>query len=358
MEIHCASGESSYRPLTFTYAADRIYNENEVFERTETVRLPQYFIQTDDVDILYKRGRFISSESGEGSLMLPNYPNYMKVNSGLMFHKYDSGYDPLQRILLIPSFSGNPSSIDLLTGYGFQTIEAVDTDGDGTDELVKVNNTCTARNVTSFTIEVCTVEHDEIVGTGQLEFNVHDGTHNLLYNNPAQCDYYFGDFRGNGREMLLIVTRPGSHFVLVDLDTRTVNESTLFAVDNDTPRWIFIADLEGRIVDADHDAQHIGPQIDAIRLDAGIQIHDPMAGDAAVEDLIGAGRFVIQLCTDQRDVSGSPHGIAAGLDLLRRRMADFRHDLAHGANLLRAQGVGDGVAGKQNAFAHFIPSQP
>ena len=254
MEIHCASGESSYRPLTFTYAADRIYNENEVFERTETVRLPQYFIQTDDVDILYKRGRFISDESGEGSLMLPNYPNYMKVNSGLMFHKYDSGYDPLQSILLIPSFAGNPSSIELLAGYGFQTIEAVDTDGDGTDELVKVNNTCTARNVTSFTIEVCTVEHDEIVGTGQLEFNVHDGTHNLLYNNPAQCDYYFGDFRGNGREMLLIVTRPGSHFVLVDLDARTVSESTLFAVDNDTPRWIFIADLEN---DGQDDICHI-----------------------------------------------------------------------------------------------------
>ena len=54
-------------------------------------------------------------------------------------HQYGSLYAPDQKILVTPSLSSYAGVITLLAGKGFQELRAVDVDGDGVDELVKVN---------------------------------------------------------------------------------------------------------------------------------------------------------------------------------------------------------------------------
>ena len=45
---------------------------------------------------------------------------------------------------------------------------------------------------------------------------------------------------------------------------------------------VVFAQLVPHIVDADQNADDVGPQVDAVPLDTGVQIHHPVAGDAPV----------------------------------------------------------------------------
>lgn len=69
----------------------------------------------------------------------------------------------------------------------------------------------------------------------------------MYYNNPAKSDYFFGDFRGDGKIQMLVMTRNKSKSVLVDLDKKEkLSEDYLFARREGDENYMFITDFEGK----------------------------------------------------------------------------------------------------------------
>ena len=271
-EINCISDGASYRPLSFTYGVDTDHNTEDTFVRKGQNYFVKYFKQTDDVDITYKRGKFLPGGFNDGIIMLPNYENYGQVDSKLYWfnkeYKYGSLYNKNQTILCNLSAIEHSYQFELKAGEGFQLIEAVDVNGDGVDELVKINNGCTAKEKTDFKICIYSFDRNGTASCDSMFFSVNDGTYNPCYNNPAKCDYYFGNFRGNGKKMLLITTRKKSKFVLVDLDKKLkVSEETLYTMNDEVAGLTLAADFENdgrddlcRITDSGMDIYNISSE--------------------------------------------------------------------------------------------------
>ncbi|MGM9764088.1 MAG: hypothetical protein ACI3ZQ_08730, partial [Candidatus Cryptobacteroides sp.] len=258
-KINCISGNVAYRPLSFTYGVDTEEYIDESFRLREQNFFMKYFTQTDDVDILYKRGKFIPGGFNDGIVMLPHYSNHDKLDSKLhwftRYYKYGSRYSKDQTIICNPSAVESSMQFEIKAGAGFQTIEALDVNGDGTDELVKINYGCTVQDKTDFKIYIYSFDRYGTASCDSLSFRVNDGTHNPCYNNPARCDYYFGNFRGTGKQMLVIATRNKSRFVLVDLASKqVVSETGLVKMSEEVAGFILATDFEN---DGQDDLCHI-----------------------------------------------------------------------------------------------------
>ena len=258
-EINCISDNSSYKPLTFTYGIDSEYSTEEAFGLKGQNFFLKYFTQTDDVDILYKRGKFIPGGSNDGIIMLPNFDNYDKIDSKLhwftRYYKYGSTYSKDQTILCNLSAVEYSYQFEIKAGEGFQRIDAVDVNGDGTDELVKINNSCSVQDNTDFKIYIYSFDRYGTSYCDSLSFRVADGTHNPCFDNPAKCDYYYGNFRGTGKKMLVIATRNQSKFVLVDLSSKTkISETSLITMSDEVAGLILATDFEN---DGQDDLCHI-----------------------------------------------------------------------------------------------------
>ena len=73
------------------------------------------------------------------------YNTYTKIDSSGFLtkrYRYGSKYSKDQVILCNPSVQ-YATQFEIKAGEGFQLIEPADIDGDGTDELVKINNEST-----------------------------------------------------------------------------------------------------------------------------------------------------------------------------------------------------------------------
>ena len=249
-EVNCVSGNSSYKPLEFTYGIDSIYDDVECFDMVESNSLGKYYTQTDNLDVVYKRGKFIPESFIDGIIHFPEFIDYAPIDS--KYHwltkcdKYGSTCHKDQVILFNPTMLDSSSQIEIVAGEGFQSLDAVDVDGDGVEELVKINNGCTVQDVTNFKVEVISFNEEGLEDVYSFfSFDINDGTHNPCFINPAKCFYYYGDFRGNGREMLLVVTKNRSRFALVDLYSMSkVSEISLFSMTDVDPNLLFIADFE------------------------------------------------------------------------------------------------------------------
>ena len=260
-EINCISDNSSYKPLTFTYGIDSEYTAEEAFGLSGQNFFLKYFTQTDDVDILYKRGKFIPGGFNDGIIMLPKFDTYDKIDSKFhwatlsRYYKYGSTYSKDQTILCNLSAVEYSYQFEIKAGEGFQRIDAEDINGDGTDELVKINNSCSVQDKTDFKIYIYSFDRYGTSRCDSLSFRVADGTHNPCFDNPAECDYYYGDFRGTGKKMLVIATRNQSKFVLVDLSSKTkISETSLITMSDEVAGLILATDFEN---DGQDDLCHI-----------------------------------------------------------------------------------------------------
>ena len=258
-EVGCSSDGASYRPLTFTYGIDSQPATAESFSLADQNFFTKYFTKTSDVDILYKRGKFLPGGFNDGIVMLPKYKNYDVVATKKYklkkYNKYGSKYSKDQLILCNLSACEYPFQFELRAGEGFQTIEAVDVDGDGVDEIVKINNSCSEQYITDFKIHIYSFDRYGAASCDSLSFRINDGTINPCFNNPAHCDYFFGNFRGTGRQMLLITTRSRSKFVLVDLASKSkVSENSLITMSDEVAGLLLTTDFEN---DGQDDLCHI-----------------------------------------------------------------------------------------------------
>ena len=251
-QIDYVSDGSAYNPVRFTYGVDSQDEQEEFFELEGQGYLQKYFVQEDGVNIIYKRGRFTPGGFCNGIIMLPDFSTYDTIASKYhlaslkRYYKYGSKYSKDQIILCKLNNDGNDTSLfELKAGEGFQTIDAVDVDGDGTDELVKINNKSIVQDKTDFTVYVYSFDRYGSASCDSLTFRINDGTHNPVYDNPAKCYYYYGDFRGNGRQMLMVVSKNQSRFALVDLYSKNkVSEASLFTMSDEVAELIFPVDFE------------------------------------------------------------------------------------------------------------------
>ncbi|MBO4469054.1 MAG: hypothetical protein J5740_01570, partial [Bacteroidales bacterium] len=250
-EIRCCSAGEELPPLEFSYGVDDETGNNVITSFNQVVQyyFAQYFNKTDDVPLQYHRGKLIPCSPNDGIVVLPDKSNYVAIDSATYwftkYYKYGSDYNAQQLILCNNTGENSYSQSTIVAGSGFQLIEAVDVDGDGTDELVKINNSSTTQDVTDYTITVYSFGEDYNYTSRQFTVSVSDGTHNRFFKSPAKSYYRFGNFRGDGTTMLMIMTRDASKFALVDLNEGTkLIETTLFTNGDDEENLVIVADFE------------------------------------------------------------------------------------------------------------------
>lgn len=239
--VDCESEGESLRPLVFEYGAEEDGDAaGGLLYKDDSSRLIlSSAFTSDDCDFIYRRGKFVTSSFNDGVLIYPYFDNYgvtagHKPFLGSWRYQFGSMYPEDQVILFAPSLSDfNDVDASITTGSGFQTMEAVDVDGDGLDELVKVNFNGISGSNTRLLITVYECGSSGVpVMSSQFEVYVQGTITSGDYVSPYRREYFWGDFRGNGKVQLLTVAfdknyndkqlyDQTSYAALIDLSART-----------------------------------------------------------------------------------------------------------------------------------------
>lgn len=265
--VECSSEGKQLRPLTFEYGNPELNMhpiEGQLIQKSNPLILLKNFTE-GETDLIYRRGKFVSGSYNDGLLIYPSFPNYGVVASYDPFfkrarYKLRSLYPEDQAIFFAPSLSDfNDVDDSIIAGSGFQTIETVDTDGDGLDEIVKVNYKDDGVNgdytVLQISIYKCNSSGHPVL---KSRFNVSiKGTYSDgEYLNPYYREYFWGDFLGNGKVQLLTVAfstnghkekkiSQTSYAALIDLSRQTkLCDAKLFDFPIDKYDCLITCDLD------------------------------------------------------------------------------------------------------------------
>ena len=214
--IDCSSGESAMPPLQFDYGDGREVKRKELQGR-DTVFLSEYFSRPMYGEKpLFVRGKFVKSQYADGLLTMPGgFSQYRQtaqrvvkrfLSSTKYYAIYGSGYPVDQSILIAPGLSYFSRMSTIKTESGFQTIQAVDTNGDGVDELVKVNfgdlvGGNTILKITTYTYNRGIFEPKTFSVPAMGVVDNEGKTYS-----PMSRIYLFGDFMGTGKSQLLTIS--------------------------------------------------------------------------------------------------------------------------------------------------------
>lgn len=263
-KVGYSSGSESLHPLEFEYGEDESEQENpdRLCRNSDYLFLSSAFTQ-EDVDLYYRRGKFVANSFNDGLLIYPSFPEYEVTDHrqplfGHNYYEFGSLYPKEQKILFAPSLSDiNDVDDSIVTGDGFQTIEAVDVNGDGIDEIVKVNFDGTVDTSTRLLITVYRCNSSGIPVMDYSFTVLVNGVHsNKYFTSPARRSYYWGDFSGDGKIQLLTVafdknyngTRTYdqvSYAALIDISgKRKLSEEELFAFPIDKVGCLITCDID------------------------------------------------------------------------------------------------------------------
>lgn len=140
-QIGCVANSKSLNPLKFYYGEN-----NQVVNFTKNnILLESYFTNASAPDLILSKGKFDQYSSNDGLISYPNLNTYgllaTKIKGGKpIAYQYGSTYRPNLSLLVYGDLSlGVSLPITITTGDGFLALNAMDVDGDGKDELVKIN---------------------------------------------------------------------------------------------------------------------------------------------------------------------------------------------------------------------------
>ena len=235
-QVDCSnsSGEN-LPPLTFTYGS--VPSTQQLQKDAASMTLNRSFFSKIYGNV-YKRGKFLPGEFRDGIILHPDFLTY-RVIGGDSIHGYcynTTQNVASQKILFIPRLeSSNQADSSLVYGEGFQSMEAVDVDGDGADELVRVNFWGTELSKTKYRISIRNCDSDGTPGQESFFYVRLNGNHyNSFYNytSPYNRDLRWGDFNGDGKTDLLAIafsknlTEYGKtqtcYAAVIDMNTHTV----------------------------------------------------------------------------------------------------------------------------------------
>ena len=316
-EVGCSSSLGTLPPISFMYGVDSddaSYYSPQFYMTNESLFM-KYFTKSDDVSLIYKRGKFIPGSINDGVVILPSYETYASLGYTHKWYethrsyKYGSKYSAEQEILCNVGGYLSSKQETILAGEGFQLIEAIDVNGDGVDELVKVNNGSTTSGVTDFMVSIYFYSTQGVMSVESFKFSVDDGSSNKYYNNPAKCYYRFGNFRGDGCPLMLIMTQESSKFVLVDLaKKRKISERSLFSMNDDESRLVLVADFEN---DGKADLCHVTAD--------GLDVYSvsDLTGTGFSKRITYTGLSKHLLCMDlNTTVNGVPQDLPCNIEVL------------------------------------------
>lgn len=258
-QVASSMGGEQLKPLTFQYGMDgRVPSAQDSLQQTGSVYLTQHFSQSD-VAIANVRGKFFAGRFDDGTLMYPEFDNYaIRDQSGIFKkkYKYGSDYASGQQILLAASLraiTGVDNS--LLAGSGFQTIAPADVDGDGADEIVRVNFGESTASGDSLKVSVYRVDSGgHPVLQSSRCFILHGVITEGNFKSPYQRQYFWGDFDGSGRIRLLAIAYASnfnsapqtSYVALMDVaDGTLISEDVLFPFPLEDAGRVFAMDYDG-----------------------------------------------------------------------------------------------------------------
>ena len=259
-QVDCALGDDHLNPLKFNYGSNgHLPSQSDSLHLVDSVYLTSFFSQTD-IDIINTRGKFVKGWYDDGVLIYPKFDNYAvrQRRLGLLgwHYQYGSGFPSDQKILFAPNTRG-VAIVDnsLVTGDGFQTIAPADIDGDGADEIVRVNYGESTSAGDSLKVSVYKNNSSgtpvlQSISSYILNGVITDG--NL--NSPYQRQFFWGDFDGTGRVQLLALSynknifnvNQSSYAALIDVYNGTLrSDSILFPFTLDDSGRVFAVDFDG-----------------------------------------------------------------------------------------------------------------
>ena len=259
IQLDCSSEGSSLSPLKFAYNFYQ-YGETNSIQKIDRLFLAQYFSWKCHI----RRGKFVKNQYGDGLIAYPSrFDTYTQVRitakprlfgSTKYYPTYGSAFPAEQDILIAPGLTFFSDVKTIKAESGFQTIEAVDVDGDGVDEIVKVNFGDLSGSNTMLKI---TVYKNSVQALTSYTFTVPVrgvvSCEGVTYS-PISRLYYFGDFMGTGKAQLLTVSHNKaftgedmtSYFALIDLDAKSkISETELFSVELNNSADILPLDMDG-----------------------------------------------------------------------------------------------------------------
>lgn len=236
-KVSCKSGIQELNPLLFYYGEDT-YGNSSYFLK-DMAFLESYFANSKAPDLVLNKGKFNSQMTSDGLVAYPKFDvfgvsGYDKKGNCT----YESRYSETQNILIFKNLGEylcTPHKIQ--TGRGFQGLYPVDYNGDGDDELVRVNywlhdNSNAKLDITTYDKNMTPKNSSYL-----LEGTFAEGGRN----SAVPRTFITGDFLGEGKTQLLAIsgykmpkgeTRSSSRTTLFNLDSRSkIYDSTPFKFD-------------------------------------------------------------------------------------------------------------------------------
>lgn len=249
--IRCMNSEGEQlRPLNFSYGENDAGATTKQFTNVDNLILESYFANNQDVKIIDCRGKFTGGSYNDGVMSYPQYSNYSVIatlTKGFLnkttHYQFGSTYSPNQEILVAPRMGEfNYVNRSIKAGEGFQSIDAVDVDGDGIDEIVRVNFGGTSVSTGTTQLNISIYKYDratcEFLVTKTFNIDVNGVYIDDELVSPRQRCYRYGDFIGDGTVQLVTIscnTDPVGNSVtsyasIIDLNSGVeISEQELFS---------------------------------------------------------------------------------------------------------------------------------
>lgn len=279
--LDCNSGESKLSPLTFGYGTPMDGTTNE-FSQSRTYFLSKYYSSDMRTRPIAVRGKISANTYEDGLITLPGcFDAYTKVQDKLInkvyYPVYGSGFPADQEILTVPAVTYFDVTSTIRTGVGFQTVQALDTDADGTDEIVRVNFGSLGSDGTTLNITKYKYAKNDFTSDMFSVYVKGIADCKGKTKSPISRIYLWGDFKGTGKAQLLTISHcktfmgetVTSNFALIDLDKKQKeSETTLFPLDFEDTSTTFAVDING---DGKAELCHVtGSGMDVYALEGGV----------------------------------------------------------------------------------------
>lgn len=200
IRVRCrnAAGEEM-PPLKFSYEGEtQSFSVSSTYHGALSSNAPGI----NDPEMLYQRGKMIPGEYDDGLIIYPNKATWGLIDSNHVGYNYPSDQD----IVIVPRFTApRKNPITIKAGSGFQTMQACDVDGDGTEEMVKINVSLDENGNHDYVRTEIRIS--SLTATGSW-----GGTNTVIVEQDGiedgcgkKYDWFFGDYLGNGKTQLVSV---------------------------------------------------------------------------------------------------------------------------------------------------------
>ena len=215
-------------PLNFTYGHTASpHTGNDSLKVIHSYSFSDSLNTSGRNDAVLRRGKFLRGNYNDGVIAYISKPIYGQVSNNV----YQCCYPTNLFVEYVAALVDNaPVGFWFISDSGFQTLEAVDTDGDGVDEVVEVYSGTTTSTGTNLIIKIWRSDEDG-------EFQLSD-THTVFMPgsiqgggtySPYNRTYRWGDFLGTGKTQLLVINYRNNgfdraqepNFTLIDLENGT-----------------------------------------------------------------------------------------------------------------------------------------